>query len=162
MRSAPRLPGALQTAARRQTTPERVTIFTDAQAAIKRTTSEEPGPGQGYATQARKHIAALRRARPASALRSGGAQLTRASRGTRRPTSGPSSRQRSRTHSEWNGYKPERDQCRSPDPSHTSSWRSQKRNGRSPAAGLEGRVAAEKYKLPREQRPDKSVAGARL
>jgi len=32
------------------------------QAAIKRMASEEPGPGQMYATQARKHIATLRRA----------------------------------------------------------------------------------------------------
>jgi hypothetical protein len=37
---------ALETAARRQTTPESVTIVADAQAAIKRMASEEPGPGQ--------------------------------------------------------------------------------------------------------------------
>jgi ribonuclease HI len=54
----------LETAARRQMTPERVTIFTDAQAVIRRMASEEPGPGQMYAIQARKHIATLRRARP--------------------------------------------------------------------------------------------------
>ena len=41
-----------------------MTIFTDAQAAIRRMASEEPGPGQQYAIQARKHIAVLRRARP--------------------------------------------------------------------------------------------------
>jgi hypothetical protein len=45
-------------------TPARVTIFTDAQAAIRRLASEEPGPGQKYAILARKHIAALRSARP--------------------------------------------------------------------------------------------------
>jgi hypothetical protein len=55
---------ALEVAARRQTTSERVTIFTDAQAAIRRMVSEEPGPGQMYANLARKHIATLRRARP--------------------------------------------------------------------------------------------------
>jgi len=55
---------ALETAARRCTTPERVTIFSDAQAAIKRMASDEPGPSQQYALQARKHIAALRKARP--------------------------------------------------------------------------------------------------
>jgi len=44
--------------------PDRVTIFTDAQAAIRRMASEEPGFGQQYAIQARKHIAVLRRARP--------------------------------------------------------------------------------------------------
>jgi len=44
--------------------PDRMTIFTDAQAAIRRMASEEPGPGQQYPIQARKHIAVLRRARP--------------------------------------------------------------------------------------------------
>ena len=54
----------LEEAARRHTVPERVTIFTDAQTAIQRLASEEPGPGQKYAIQARRHIAALRKARP--------------------------------------------------------------------------------------------------
>jgi len=55
----------LETDARRQTTPERVTIFTDAQAAVKRMASEEPNPDRcRYATQAKGHIATLRRARP--------------------------------------------------------------------------------------------------
>jgi len=55
---------ALEYALRRNTTPERVTIFTDAQAAMTRMASDEPGLGQQYALQARKHIASLRRARP--------------------------------------------------------------------------------------------------
>jgi len=42
----------------------RITIFSDAQAAIKRMASDEPGPSQQYALQARKHIATLRKARP--------------------------------------------------------------------------------------------------
>jgi len=58
------LASALQAAWRRPTTPERFTIFTDAQAAIRRKASDEPGPGQQYALQARKHIAALRRVKP--------------------------------------------------------------------------------------------------
>jgi len=36
---------ALETASRRLTTPERVTIFTDTQSAIRQMASEEPGPG---------------------------------------------------------------------------------------------------------------------
>jgi ribonuclease HI len=55
---------ALEIAARRETTPKRVTIFTDAQAAIRSIVSEEPGLGQLYAIQARRRIAELRRARP--------------------------------------------------------------------------------------------------
>ena len=41
-----------------------VTIFTDAQAAIWRVTSDDPGPGQKYAIMARKHIATLRAKEP--------------------------------------------------------------------------------------------------
>ena len=55
---------ALVSASRRNTVPERVTIFTDAQAAIRRMASGEPGPGQQYALQAQKYIVVLRRARP--------------------------------------------------------------------------------------------------
>ena len=55
---------ALESASQRSPTPERVTIFSDAQAAIRRMASDEPGPGQQYAIQARKHLAALRRSRP--------------------------------------------------------------------------------------------------
>jgi hypothetical protein len=55
---------ALEGATRRQNIPERLTIFTDAQTAIRRMASEEPGPGQKYAIQARQWIVALRKARP--------------------------------------------------------------------------------------------------
>jgi ribonuclease HI len=55
---------ALEEVAKRRMVPERVTIFTDAQAAIRRMASEEPGPGQKYAILARKHIAELRHTRP--------------------------------------------------------------------------------------------------
>jgi len=54
---------ALEEAAKRQTVLERITIFTDAQAAIRRMASQESGPGQKYAILARRHIAKLRRAR---------------------------------------------------------------------------------------------------
>jgi len=40
---------ALETVARAQPAPERITIFTDARAAIRRMWSEEPSPGQRYA-----------------------------------------------------------------------------------------------------------------
>ena len=50
---------ALEEAAKHQTVPEWVTIFTDAQAAIRRMASEEPSPGQKYTILARQHIAKL-------------------------------------------------------------------------------------------------------
>ena len=55
---------ALDLARRRDPTPARVTVFTDAQTAIKSMISDEPGPGQNYALEAREHIAALRSAAP--------------------------------------------------------------------------------------------------
>jgi len=51
---------APEEASRRNTTPERVTVFTGAQAAIRRMASDEPGPGQQYTLQAQKHIAVER------------------------------------------------------------------------------------------------------
>jgi len=53
----------LKEAAKCQTVPERVTIFTDTQAAIRQMASEEPSPGQKYAILARQHIEKLRRVR---------------------------------------------------------------------------------------------------
>jgi ribonuclease HI len=55
---------ALDTAVKSVPIPDHVTIFTDAQAAIRRMASDEPGPGQKYALEARAHIAVLRRAVP--------------------------------------------------------------------------------------------------
>jgi len=50
--------------ARRQMTPQQMTIFTDAQAAIGTMALEEPNPGQIYSLRARKHIWVLWKARP--------------------------------------------------------------------------------------------------
>jgi len=58
MQSVAALGRALETAPRRYPIPERVTVFTDAQAAIRRMASEEPGPSQKYALQSRKHHSA--------------------------------------------------------------------------------------------------------
>jgi len=68
---------ALETATRRPTTPERVTIFTGSETAIKRMASEEPGsdvPAPG-----KKHIVVLRRARPDIIVESGGTQRPKVS-----------------------------------------------------------------------------------
>jgi len=50
---------ALESSSRRNLTPEWVTTCTDGQAVIRRMVSEEPGPCQQYALQARNHIATL-------------------------------------------------------------------------------------------------------
>jgi len=46
----------LDSASRRNTTPECITIFTDVQVAIWRMATNEPGPGQKNALEARRHI----------------------------------------------------------------------------------------------------------
>ena len=55
---------ALEMAGRRQTVPGKVTIFTDAQAAVRRMASDDPSPAQQYAIRAREWVAKLRKARP--------------------------------------------------------------------------------------------------
>jgi hypothetical protein len=55
---------ALETAARRQTTPEKGHHLHRCPAGHEAHGAEEPGPGQMYAIQERKHVAALQRARP--------------------------------------------------------------------------------------------------
>jgi len=55
---------ALQVAAARNHRLGLVTILTDCQAAIGRMASNEPGPGQKYALEARQHIATLRAKEP--------------------------------------------------------------------------------------------------
>jgi len=55
---------ALELAARRRVPPEAVTIYTDAQVAMRRIVADEPGPGQKYAVLVRKWVAALKQTRP--------------------------------------------------------------------------------------------------
>jgi len=50
---------ALKMVAEIAPTSSHITIFTDAQVAIRRMSTEEPGPGQKYAVEARQHIATL-------------------------------------------------------------------------------------------------------
>jgi ribonuclease HI len=74
---------ALGSAARRQTVPKRVTVFTDAQAVVRRIASEEPGPAR--CKRSRREGALRRYGRPdrTSSLRSVSAQHTKESKGTR-------------------------------------------------------------------------------
>jgi len=132
-------------------------IFTDAQAAIKRMGSEELGPSQMHALQARRHSWALWRARPDIAIKSVSVQRIRVSQGTRRPASGPRSRWRSQTPVGWNGYMgySDRTEVRAmpfPRSPPTSSERS-------PAEARQwagGGASRKKYKMPNRQNSDGS------
>jgi hypothetical protein len=86
---------ALELAARRNTTLQWITIFSDGQAAIRRMASEEPDPGSS--TQSRRESTSPRcdGLGQVSPWRSGGARPTKVSPATRRPTCGTRVRQRS-------------------------------------------------------------------
>jgi hypothetical protein len=139
-------------------------VFTDAQAAIKRMASEEPGPGQVYVVQARKHIAALRRARPGTIIEIRWCPAHKGVPGNGRPTSGPSSQRKNRTPAGWSGYGSpigrESGRCRSPDPlAHLNREISEKKWAEA-RRWVGGRVSGKKYNLPNKQRPDGTVAGS--
>jgi len=59
---------ALEVAARRRQPPERVTVFSDAQVALARIASDEPGPGQQYTLEAREWVAQFRKTRPGGSI----------------------------------------------------------------------------------------------
>jgi len=135
---------ALETARRRNTVPERVTIFTDAQAAIRRMASDEPGPGQKYALEARKHIAALRRAAPGIVIEvrwcpahTGVEGNEKADEWAKLAAEEPDARGVEGL--KWLATRTGRRsaQCRSPGLLPTSSGRSPRRNGRRHDSGLE-------------------------
>jgi len=130
---------ALETASRRQTTPERVTVFTDAQAAVRRMASEETGSGQMYVLRARKHISVLGQAgyhhQDPVAFGTQGSPREREGRRTGQ------ARGRGDRHARGRMAEIRTDQgcahCRCPDRSHTSSGRSRGRNEWRRGGGLE-------------------------
>jgi hypothetical protein len=150
---------ALETAARRQTTPGRVTIFTDAQAAIKRMASEEPIPGQFCAIQARIHIVALRRARPGMIIIEM-CPAPRESQETRWPTSGPDEPDAHGV--EWLQYSDRTEVRPMPLPKSLAYLKREisEKKWVEARRWTGGQVAAKKYKLPREQRLDITAASS--
>jgi len=152
---------ALELASQRNTTPERVTIFSDAQAAIRRMASDEPGPGQQYALQARKHIAALRRSRPGIVMRwcpahKGVAGNEKADEWAKIGAEKPGTRG-----VEWPNF-PARTEVRgAPLPRSLANLKreiSEKWAEARQWAG--GRTSKKKYRMPNNQKPDGAVANS--
>jgi len=73
------------------------------QAAIRQMASEEPGQGQKYALQERKHIVVLRRVRPDITIEIRWWPAHKGVPRNEKPTNGPSSRWRSQIPAEWHG-----------------------------------------------------------
>jgi ribonuclease HI len=142
---------ALETAARHQTTPEKVTIFTDAQAAIRRMASEEPGPGQKYGILARKHIAVLRSVRPDITIEIRWSPAHKGIPGNEKAN-------------EWAKLAAENPDARGvePLPRSLAYLKREISEKKWAEAGqwAGGRITRHKYKMPRRQRPDQTVAGS--
>jgi ribonuclease HI len=142
---------ALEEVAKRRTVPERVAIFTDAQAAIRRMVSEDPGPGQEYAIQARKHIATLRRVRPGIIIEIRWCPAHKGAPGNEKDD-------------EWAKLAAGSPNARDVEPlprslAHRKRQISEKK-GAEARQWAGGRITRQKYKMQRRQRPDQTVAGS--
>jgi len=145
-------------------TPERVTIFTDAQAAIRRMGSEEPGPGQGFALQARKHIRTLRRSRPDIIIEirwcpahQGVAGNEKADEWAKLAADEPDARG-----VEWFAYADRAEARPMPLPRSLTNIKREiaEKKWAEARQWTGGRTSKKKYKMPESQRPDGTVAGS--
>ena len=140
---------ALEEASSRNTIPERVTIFTDAQAAIRRMASDQLGSGQQYALQVRKHIATLRRARPGIVIEIRWCPAHKGVVGNEKAD-------------EWAKAAAEQAGGHRPIPRSLANLKrdiSEKKWAEARQwAG--GRTSKKKYHMPKSQRPDGAVAGS--
>ena len=156
---------AMELASRRNETPERVTIFSDAQAAIRRTASNEPGSGQQYALQARKHIAALRQSRPGIVIEVRWCPAHKAVEGNEKADEWAkiAAEKAGTRGDEWPNF-PARTEVRGRAPlprplaNLTREISEKKRAEARQWAG--GRTSKKKYRLPDSQKPDGAVAGS--
>jgi len=155
---------ALELASQRNTTPERVTIFSDAQAAIRRMASDEPGPGQQYALQARKHIATLRQSRPGIVVEvlwcpahKGVAGNEKADEWAKIAAEKPDTRG-----VEWPNF-PVRTEVRgAPLPRSLANlkWEISEKKWAEARQWAGGRTSKKKYRMPDNQKPDGTVANS--
>jgi len=146
---------ALETATRRVPTPSHVTIFTDAQVAIKRMSSDEPAPGRSMRWKQGSTSPSYGEKRRAPSLRSDGARHMKAWKETSRPTNGPSSRQKSQTPQGLSGRTKH-----APGPSLTSDGRSRRRSGPRHESGREAGPPRRGIKCRRAKSPMAQLLGA--
>jgi ribonuclease HI len=158
---------ALESAWRRNTITERITIFTDAQAAIRRMASDEPGPGQKYALEARKYIAALRRKVPGIVIEvrwcpahEGVEGNEKADEWAKLAAEEPDARGVEGL--EWMTYSDRPEERSMPLPRSIANIKREiaEKKWAEARKWAGGRISKEKYKMPKSQRPDGTVAGS--
>ena len=155
---------ALESASRRNTVPERVTIFTDAQAAIRRMGFDEPGPGQKYALEARKHIAAMRRARPGIIIEIRWCPTHRGVEGNEKADEWAklAAEEPDARGVEWMSYSDRTEVRPMPLPRSLANTRREisEKKWSEARRWAGGRTSKQKYRLPETHRPDATVAGS--
>jgi len=158
---------ALESAARRNTVPERITIFTDAQAAIRRMATDELGPGQKYALEARRHIAALRRAVPGIIIKirwcpthEGVEGNEKADEWAKLAAEEPDAR--GVEWLEWFTYSDRPEERSMPLPRSLANikWEITEKKWAEAREWAGDRTSKKKYKMPKSQKPDGTVTGS--
>jgi len=158
---------ALESASRRNTVPERITIFTDAQAAIRRMATDEPGPGQKYALEARKHVVALQRAAPGIIIEirwcpahEGVEGNEKADEWAKLAAEEPDARGVEGL--EWFTYSDRPEERPMPLPRSLANIKREiaKKKWAEAREWAGGRTSKKKYKMPKSQKPDGTVAGS--
>jgi ribonuclease HI len=154
---------ALEVAARRRITPEKVTIFSDAQAAIRRMASEEPGPGQKHAIQARKWVGVLRKARPDIVIEIRWCPAHEGVMGNEKTDEWAKlAAEEPDAHGvEWLGQTDKYGRRPMPPPRSLANIAREisEKKWTEAKQWAERRIAAKKYRMPADQRPNRPVAG---
>jgi len=144
--------------------PDRITIFTDAQAAIRRMATDEPGPGQKHALEARRHIAALQRAAPGIIIEirwcpahEGVEGNEKADEWAKLAAEEPDARG-----VEWWTYSDRPEERLMPLPRSLANIKQEiaEKKWAEARQWAGGRTSKKKYKMPKSQKPDGTVAGS--
>ena len=146
---------ALEVATRRVPTPSHVTIFTDAQAAIKRMSSDEPGPGEKYVLEARQHIAELRRKAPSAIIEIRWCPAHEGVEGN----------EQADKWAKLAAEEPDTPGVEWPDEARPRSlanirWEISEKKWAEARLWAGGRTSQKKYKMPKSQKPNGTVAGS--
>jgi len=153
---------AVKTAAEIAPTPSHITIFTDTQAAIRRMSTNEPGPGQKYALAARKHIAALRRAAPDITIEIRWCPSHEGVEGNEKAEQWAKLAAEEPDAHGMEGWTYSDQPEESPLPRSLANIRREisEKKWMEARQWAGGRISRKKYKMPRSQRPDGTVAGS--
>ena len=146
---------ALEIAAKQVPTPSHVTIFTDAQTGIRRMSTDEPGPGQQYVLEARQHIDILQSALPDITIEIRWYPVHEGVEGN----------EQADKWAKLTADEPDTLGVKWPDmayPRYLANirWEISEKKWMEARQWAEGETSKQKYKMPKSQKPDSTVAGS--